>query len=376
MEKLFKILCLMSLFFLASCLEKEHETKEKIIRPVKYEVVASAHSSFEKRFSGVAKSSLQTRASFKVSGTIKDIYVKVGDKAKKGKLLAEIDPKDFELRVGEIKSQVNRIESQLRNVKSIYQRSRKLFEHRNISKTELDSSRASFESTKAALTSAKKQLLLSERQLEYTKLSSPDDCSIANKLAKRNENIAAGQPVLVLNCGKLLEVDIAVPEINIVNISEGQKVKVRFDAFPDKVFNAEISEVGIASMGKLTTFPVTVSLIDIDSDIRAGMTAEVEISLNNYISESTGKRIYVPSRSVQKDEGGIYVYAVSKLDGVVSNNKQVYIIEKKPIKIGQLEKEGIEVIEGLNVGDYVVTAGSSSLNPGMQVTLLEKAEKR
>ncbi|THB64380.1 MAG: efflux RND transporter periplasmic adaptor subunit [Gammaproteobacteria bacterium] len=356
----------LSILFLlvAGCKDKNKAPLKEIIRPVRYQLVTQSDTGVSKGFSGMAQSALQATMSFKVSGTVKRIAIKVGDQLKKGDEIAVLDARDYELKVAEISAGVNRIESQLRNARAVYKRSRKLYEHRNISRNDYDAAKAAYESTQSLLESTKKQLQLVRRQLQYTKLKADEKCSVAAKLVKRNENVAPGQPVAILNCGDRIEVETAVPEIYISNVKESEKVKVRFDAFPEKIFTAKVSEVGVASVSSLTAFPVTVILDKGSNGIRSGMTAEVMIPVDD--SEET---LYIINpKAVQHDGESTFVYKLTSL-GVGDNS--VYTVSKDKVLIGKLRADGIVVKEGLSDGDMIVTAGHRTLYPGIKVRLLE-----
>jgi len=78
---------------------------------------------------------------------------------------------------------------------------------------------------------------------------------------------------MLLTSSGRLEVEVAIPEVLIAQVREGDEVTVKFDAIEDKRLGARVTEVGVISTGAATTFPVTVRMDKEDPDCRPGMAA-------------------------------------------------------------------------------------------------------
>ncbi len=353
---------LFQLFILIGCSEdnKTNSADTNFIRSVIYEVVHSHNQAGTRSFSGVARSASEVRISFKIPGTIVELPVKVGDSLKKGQIIAAIDPKDFQLKVNEANAGLRTAESRLRAAKSNYSRVQRLYEHRNASKSDLDAARTAFEEANAGVSAVYQQLTLAKRQLSYTKIYSPADCKVAATLAQKNENIGAGQPLALLNCGNDIEVEIAVPEQYITAISQSSKAKVSFSSIPNTTFEATISEIGVASTGRLTTFPV-ILIVKNNGLILSGMATTVFIDFGE---ENFSQQIFISSNVVQEDQQGRYVY-------VLIPEGDLYKVKRRQVTIGQIDSRGIEVISGLSEGELVVSAGISHMHDGLNVKLFK-----
>ncbi len=356
--KIFIIVICLS-FMNLSCGQEETQVKE-IIRPVRYEQTFAQGGNRPRTFSGSAKASKESNLSFKVPGTVQKMMVNVGDNVKAGQLIAELVPQDYKLEKQQAEAALNQAEAQARNAKASYDRTKLLYESNNASLNDLDAARAANESAQAAVDAAKKQLELSNLQLSYTKLKAPTEGAIAAVNSETNENVQAGQTIVQLTSVEGLEVEVTIPEILITQIKEGDPVTVNFDALPDREFAAMVTEVGVASTGMGTTFPVTVLLDNEDADVRSGMAAEVKF---NFQSTDQRERYFVPSFAVAEDRQGRYVYVVKDAgDGLG-------LIERKNVTVGELTAAGLEIFEGLSDGDKVVTAGVTRIQPGQKVKL-------
>ena len=345
----------------------EAEEVAPTLRPVRYERVSTTTSTVDRSLAGVVKAGLESRLSFRVSGSVRSIDVKVGDRVRRGQVLARLDPTDFELRVEEAKAALAQAEASLRRVEADFDRVRALYENSNASKAELDASRAGAESAVAQVQAVTKQLEQANQQLGYTVLRAPTDGAIATVPVEVNENVQAGQVICLLIAGGQPEVVVSVPEVMISAVQEGQKVSVELAALPDRTLEALVTEVGVAVTGSATAYPVTARFVEAEPGIRAGMAAEVTF---RWETDGNEARIFVPAISVGEDQQGRHVYVLRpESDGEGS-------VERRGVRIGVANALGVEVVEGLSEDELVVTAGVRRLADGMRVLVLESSESR
>lgn len=352
------MLCFALAFWL-SC-GKERQAIPEMIRPVRYVQVFNTGGGRERVFSGTARAGVESKLSFKVPGTVRQVLVKVGDAVQRGQLLAQLDSKDYQLQLQQAEAAYQQANAGLQKASSDYDRVRNLYENNNAAKSDLDAVRAAFESATAGVQAADKQRELARLQRSYARLAAPAAGLIAAVNVEPNENIQAGQPVVLLTSAGDLEVDVTVPEVLISSVKKGSDVKVTFDAISDKVYQGIVAEVGVASIGFATTYPATVRLLGADSRIRSGMAAEVKLQFS---ADSTAERIVIPSVAVAEDRDGRFVFVVQPVKGDTARAKRV------PVEVGELTSDGLEILSGLSEGELVVTAGVSKIKDGQRVRL-------
>lgn len=346
-----------------SCAGSGNDQSSQVIRPVKYQRAGLTGEERIRIFSGTAQADLESKLSFKVAGTINRIPVKVGDRVRKGQVLAELDPKDYRTRVQEAEAGLERAKAAFRNADAVYGRIQALWAGQHVSRNDLDAARASSEAAASAVRGAEQQVELARSQLGYTSLNAPADGEIAAVIPQENENIAPGYPVVMLTSGTLPEVRIAVPENLIGFIHRGAMVTVSFTALPNRTFDGKVTEVGVAVTGPFTTFPVTVKLSKPDPEILSGMAAEVSVSCGAEGGPESGVR--VPPQAVGQDRKGNFVYVIEP------SGEDKGIARRRAVKTGGLTAEGLDVVEGLRDGELLVTAGVSRMEDGMMVRLLK-----
>jgi RND family efflux transporter MFP subunit len=344
------------LLVLYSC-QKEQESIE-IIRPVRTKQVFSTGGARSRSFTGLVKSGSESRLSFKVPGTVQQVAVEIGDKVKSGALLVKLDPTDYDIQVKEAENARDLARAGEVQSKANYDRVRALYENRSASKSALDAARAAYESAHEQDNIAKKRRKLARNQLEYTELRAPINGAISDVRIEENENVQAGQTVIIFTSGSKMEVQITMPEILIAQVHEGDDVMVSLDAVSGKSFKANVTEVGVSSTTYSTTYPVIVQLVESDPDIRPGMAAEVSFEFK---ATDERENILVSPVAVGEDRLGRFVFVVEPADSGFG------IVHKKSVTIGELESEGINIVEGLNDGDFLVIAGVSKIREGQRV---------
>ncbi len=346
-------------WLLSSC--GADKTPAAVIRPVRTMTVHLSDANDQRIFAGVTKAGAELKLSFRVPGKITKLPVKVGDQIHKDDVIAKLDTHDYELQVEQAEAAVLRSGAQERQAVSQYDRVSKLYETESASRAELDAARAQAESAKASRTAAKKQWELAKSQLAYTILHSPEDGDVAAVPVEANENIAAGQPVVQLNAGGISEVIIALPESLVARVHSGDPVTVTFDAHPNEAFPAIVTEVGVSRQMQ-PAYPVKVQLLHQISDLRSGMSAEVQF---NFGSADDDQVIVVPSYAVSDMAGQQYVFVIKDIgDGFG-------MAEKRGVKVAGFVGDGLRIVDGLNDGDVVATAGIQFLEDGQRVRLPE-----
>lgn len=339
------------------------EPPPEVLRPVRTQQVFSTGGVRVRSFSGSARSGTESRLSFRVAGSIVELPVRVGDSVGAGQLIARLDAEDYRLAMREAEAGLAQARAQAQNAESNYERVRDLYEADNASRADLDAALASFRSTEASVRASDQRLQLARQQLSYTRLTAPTAGAVAAVPVEVNENVQAGQVVVYLNSGSELEVEVGVPEVLISQVTESDLTEVTFDALPDRIFEARVSEVGVAATGTATTYPVTVVLSDPDPDLRSGMAAEVSFRFES----AEGRELFiVPSVAVGEDRDGRFVYVVEPADGAGARSG-VGVIRRRPVRIGEMTTLGLEILEGLSDGEHVVVAGVSRIEDGLRV---------
>lgn len=352
--------CAVLTLALTSCGKKD--VVEEVLRPVRYEQVQLNSGEVKRSFSGTASAGINSKLSFRVGGTLIKRVVDVGDRVKKGDLIAELDATDYVIQKQEAQASFVQAQAKVRNSKANYDRTKALYENDNTSKSDLDSARATQDSDKAALGAFKQKLDLAHLQIEYTKLLAPMDGVVGGIQAQVNENINAGESIVRIESEGDIKVVVGVPESFISRINTKTQVSVRFSSLGSKIFKAFVTEVSY-SLGDASTYPVSVVLTESSKDIRPGMVAEIFFQMPR--SQGNTKRLIVSSSCVAADSSGKFVFVLT------SAGENVGIVHRRSVEVYGLTDQGFEIKNGLVDGDLVVSAGVSKLTDGMKVKYIQ-----
>jgi len=348
---------------MAGCGAKKEITKV-VIRPVMYQKVVPAGALQLRTFSGTAISGTETSLSFRVGGNIRSLNVKVGQEVFRNTVIARLDDADYELQYEQADAAVKRADAREEEAESNFERIRTLYENGNVALSDYESAKAAYEYARASESSAKKERKLARAQLEYTILYSPVNGKVTTVDTEVNENVSAGQQIVLLSSESDLKVNLGLPESFISYVNVQDKVVVTFSAIPDRSFTGVVSEVSFSISEQTSTYPVVVKLEGDTESIRPGMAASVTFSINTE-SISNPDLLLVPSQAVGEDELGNFVFTLEPTE-------DHYLATRRSVTVGQLTSAGFEILEGLEEGELVATAGLQTLLDSMKVQLYEK----
>lgn len=355
----YKVLFFLVFLAVVSCGEKEKK-EVVVVRPVKYEEVSYLGGDKRRTFSGTAKTEKVINLSFRNSGIITELNMKLGQHVKKGQLLGRLDNVSARLNYESSIESKNSSESQMNTAKLNLNRVRTLYEKGSASLSDYEDAKNSYRTAVASFESSKRSVAIQKDQIQFGYLYAPEDGDIASVSAEVDENVTPSQAIGVLNAGTAIEIELGLPESIINAVKKDMKVKVNFAAIKGKEFDAVITEVAPALNRDTSTYPVTVTVSDTDERIKSGMAANV---LFEFVDEAiTEKVIVVPASAVGEDGTSRFVF-------LVEGDKNKAQVKKQAITIGNLTPEGFEVVDGLKLGQKVATAGLQTLLDGQEVKL-------
>ncbi len=347
---------------LVGCGGSEPEIAEQL-RPVRYVVIEDGTTLRDRSFSGISKSTTESRLSFKVVGTVERIPVQIGQRLDAGSPIMELDSTTYQLQVQQAEAALVEAEANDRRAAANYERTRGLYANDNASLNDLEAARAQAESAEAMVDSAVKALEIARLNLSYTRLTADTDCSIASLDVEVNENVSAGQQVAMVSCGDAFEVTLDLPESVIANVSVGVDVSIRFGAIEGEEFSGIVTEVAVAATQAAAGFPIVVQVNERHPSLRSGLAADV---IFQFGSNQAGYAPVVPVDAIVNDPGGTYVFVAEPAETAGEG-----VIHRRDVDLGELTQIGVEIVEGLDVGDRVVTAGVSVIRDGQRVLLPE-----
>lgn len=232
------------------------------------------------------------------------------------------------------------------------QRYRTLYEHKAISAAQLDQYQNAYDVAMAATRQASAQYAQGSNQLGYSALYADKAGVVSSITAEVGQVVGAGQSALTIVQDGEREVEINIPENRIAELRTAGQLKVTFWALPTVSVDAVIREIAPMADKISRTYKVRVSLINPPAEVKLGMTSTVTVA--NMGNQQLAA--YIPLSAI---------YQNSDIPGVwVVNNENISL---RAIKIGAFADGKVQVLEGLQQGDIIVTAGVHKLKEGQKV---------
>ena len=195
--------------------------------------------------------------------------------------------------------------------------------------------------TAGDIKAAEARITAAEATLELARITAPFNGTVTSVDVMRGDQATPGAPAFRIDDFSRLLVDVEISEVDINRIDLGQPVSLVFDAILDQEFAGEVVEIGQVgiSIQGVVSFPVTVEIMDEDGDIRPGMTAAV-----NIVVEQIDDVILVPNRAVRVRDGQRVVYLMK--EGMA---------ESVDVVLGATSDLYSQVLEGeVQAGDRIV----------------------
>lgn len=346
--KLFKYfsLIILTIVFLGSCGKKQSNNQNQAKEAIPVEVTVVKKTSIDREIELVGNLLAWREANLGAQTTarVRKIYVDAGSRVNEGDLLFEMD--DTQLAQAKIQYQV---------AKDNYDRLKPLYETGSISQSQFDQVKAAYETAEKTY-----QLLLTNTQFR-----APFSGVVTAKRLNDGEVFllapgGAGAPTIVsmmqINPLKLI---LNVSENNLKDVKLNQAVEIKSDIFPNEVYKGNISRINPAVNPASRTFEVEVRIPNPNEKLKPGMYVRAKI----LIGKSEG--IIVNRSAALKQLGSTAYYGF-----IVKDN----VAKRVELTLGKEFDSQVEITNGLNEGEYLVTRGQGLLKDGSKVEIKAKAE--
>lgn len=301
---------------------------------------------------GIVKPSIgaEVKVGSRVSGLMKKLYVKIGDSVKKGQLLAELDPTEFNARCNQLLATLNNSEVNKKFAKINFDRQKQLNDKNVSSRAALDNANMTYEVAESQVKIAQANLEIAKIQLSYTKIYAPMSGVVGSIATQEGETVvasfAAPDFLTIINLNRL-EVWAYVDETDIGRIAKNQKVEFTVDTYTNVEISGEV--VAIYPKAEMNNNVVNyITIIEIINSegltLRPEMTATITIYLDSHKNVLT-----VPNKAVRRESGGKYV--------IIKHDDK---FEKRYIKTDWKNNNYTEIIDGLSGNDMVVVGQISN----------------
>ena len=327
----------------------------------------------------------------KASGIVKKLLVDYGDNVKKGQLLAQLDKVEIEAQVAQSSAALEAAEANLKSSQADFERAKvdaegpdvpvfkraydraigmakdgvvsasalddaeknytMALNKQNVSKAQVTVLKAKIAQAAAQVAEDQANLKQLQEQLSYTDIISPIDGIVLSRDVEMGDAVSSilvlgSSATLVMTLGDTSEVYVKgkVDESDIGRVYLGQRARIKVESFKDKTFDGKVTKISPMGVEKdnVTTFEVRVSIQNPGGELKAEMTANAEIILEEH------------KNVLQIPEGAILYDKDKKASVEIPDPKGKEGKNKLAVNIGISNGAKTEVLSGLKEGDQVV----------------------
>jgi RND family efflux transporter MFP subunit len=313
--------------------------------PVQVMELRQSSAGQEFHVSGQFTTDDETYLSFLSGGVIRRIFVKEGDRIRKGQVLATLD-------VTAINAMVSQAKTGLAKAKRDLDRARNLHRDGYATLEQLQNAQSAYEV-------AEQQLQSAQFNRKYAEIRAVSNGFVLKKLANQGQLVASGTPVFQTNGAGtrswMLRVGVSDAQWSAIRI--GDKAEIKSDVFPGKKMAAKVTRKAESIDPFSGTFAVDLQLTDSASSasLASGVFGKATI-----FSSTQSAHWYVPYAALLDGNAN---------EGFVFVTNDLKTVKKVPVTIGGLHQDQVEITAGLESWKYIVVSGSAYLSESSAIVV-------
>ena len=303
---------------------------------------------------GVVEPEKKVEVYSRLSAYVKSIVKEEGDIVRRNDILAYLDDSEIKIGYQQARIQLSQADISLKDEKENHERNLALKKDDLISEKDFQTSELNYKKAKLEYENKLEEFRNLELQMNYTKIESPVEGYVTERMIEVGDKVNNNQQVYTVEDFSPLLIKVYVPTSDIINIQKGMDSEVSSDILKGVKFNGKIKLINPRIDVQSGTVKVTVEVFDESGKLKPGMFVEVKIVISNKTDA-----LVVPKKSIVYKKNKTFVFIFDKM--------QVF---QREIKTGISEGDNIEIIEGLEQGDTIVTVGVETLKDKMRVKVI------
>ena len=286
-------------------------------------------------------------------GQVRAIYIKRGDRVKRGQLILQLDNSMIKQSAAAATQNIETLKSQAALAKAVYEKQKNLWEQNIGSEIQLMTAKTNADALASQLRAANEQLGMVKDQLAFTSIYSDVDGVAEEVHVKVGELFMGPGQIKIVNTTKL-KLTAEVPENYAGKVKVGTELTLTFPDIQKTIYN-KVNVLGNVIDPLNRSFYIE-SKLPVDNNFRPNLLAQVKIK--DYEKKNA---ISIPVNLLQSDEKNKFVYVAVTEGGKMFARKKIVIA-------GEFYGNNIEVLSGLAAGDILITEGYQSIYDGQLIS--------
>jgi membrane fusion protein (multidrug efflux system) len=284
-----------------------------------------------------------------VSGIVSRIHFKSGQEVEAGALLVELNA-DADI------AKLQSLQAVAELAKQTYARDQQQFKDKAVSQATLDSDAANLKNTEAQV--AEQQALVDKKFIR-----APFAGHLGIMAIDLGQYVNPGTPIVTLQALNPMYDDFYLPQKSVSQVAIGQKVTVKTDAFPEQVFDGEITAINPKVDVNTRNVQIRGRIHNPKSLLLPGMFVTTQIKVGK-----PQRYVTLPQTAITYNPYGSTVFLVEG-HGTGPERKPALVAQEKFVTTGETRGDQVMILDGVNAGDMVVTSGQIKLRSGTPIVI-------
>lgn len=305
-------------------------------------------------FTGIVEPEMAVGVVHKTGGKVSEVKVQDGDEVQAGDLLIRLDSAEISAQAAQAEATLRVIQVQLEAAASSLEDTRVLYEEDIVSRQQFEQAETQYKILEAQEAQAAAALQLMRTQLNDTYITAPISGTVSGVTVNPGEMISPGMPVVTINKLDTMEVLVQLTEKDVGRVALGQKVDVLVPAADPEPLEGEIVLISPVADPRTKTYRMKVALPNEGGDLKAGMTATIEL-----VVDKVKDTVVIPAEAVLTQQGRQLIYIVEE-----------DLARCRPVTLGLGNGTVVSVLEGVDPGEQVVVTGQHYLQEESRVAIV------
>ncbi len=294
-----------------------------------------------------------------IDGQVTDVFVTSGARVQKGQRIAQIDPQRQQAAVSSQEAERAAREAEIAFARQQQQRANDLLAAGAISKAEAEQADTTLRSAEARLQSLQAQVRQQEVQLRYFTVVAPTDGVIGDVLVRVGNQVSTQTVLTTIDQNDVLELNVQVPIDRAGELKPGLEIRVLSGDGGEGVGTTKVGFISPRVDDATQSVLVKGNVRNSDGALRASQFVRARVIWK------TAEGLVIPVIAAMRINGQFFVFVAEAGKG--PDGKDMMVARQRPIKVGPIVGDSYPVLDGLNVGDQVITSGVQKLMDGAPI---------